>query len=35
MSTIKIGRSAKSGRFTTVKTAKDKPATHVVEKIKR
>lgn len=33
--TRKIGRSAKSGRFTTVKTAKSKPNTHVVETIKK
>ena len=33
--TYKIGRSAKSGRFTTVKTAQKKKATHVVETIKR
>ena len=31
----KIGRSAGTGRFTTVKTAKGKPATHVVETIKK
>jgi hypothetical protein len=30
----KIGRSAISGRFTTVKTAQTKPNTHVVETIK-
>jgi hypothetical protein len=30
----KIGRSARTGRFTTVKTAKDKPNTHIVETIK-
>jgi hypothetical protein len=35
MTTIKVGRSAKTGKFTTVKTAKSKPNTHVVEKIKR
>lgn len=35
MSKIKIGRSAVSGRFTTVKTATNKPNTHVVETIKR
>jgi hypothetical protein len=29
-----IGRSAKTGRFTTVKTAVAKPNTHVVETIK-
>ena len=32
--TMKIGRSAKSGRFTTVKQAKSKPNTHVVETVK-
>ncbi|SMD10757.1 hypothetical protein SAMN05880593_12211 [Rhizobium sp. RU36D] len=31
----KIGRSAVTGRFTTVKTAKSKPRTHVVETIKK
>ncbi len=31
----KIGRNAGSGRFTTVKTAVDKPRTHVVETIKK
>lgn len=31
----KIGRSAVSGRFTTVKTAVVKPRTHVVETIKK
>jgi len=31
----KIGRSASTGRFTTVKTAKGKPNTHVVETIKK
>jgi len=31
----KIGRSAVSGRFTSVKTAKNKPRTHVVETIKK
>ncbi|MET3359230.1 hypothetical protein AB7M15_006363 [Bradyrhizobium ottawaense] len=30
----RIGRSAVTGRFTTVKTAKGKPNTHVVETIK-
>lgn len=35
MSTVKIGRSAKTGKFTSVKTAQNKPNTHVVEKIKR
>lgn len=34
-STVKIGRSAKTGRFTTVKTAKIKKSTHVVETIRR
>lgn len=32
---IKVGRSAKTGRFTTVKTAKSKPNTHIVETIKK
>jgi hypothetical protein len=32
---MKIGRSARSGRFTTVKTARTKKSTHVVETIKR
>ena len=31
----KIGRSAVTGRFTPVKTARDKPKTHVVETVKR
>lgn len=31
----KIGRNAGNGRFTTVKTAKAKPKTHVVETIKK
>ena len=31
----KIGRNAGNGQFTTVKTAKDKPKTHIVETIKR
>ena len=31
----KIGRNAGTGRFTSVKTAKGKPATHVVETIKK
>lgn len=31
----KIGRNASTGRFTTVKTAKKKPGTHVVETIKK
>jgi hypothetical protein len=30
----KIGRNAGSGRFTSVKTATNKPKTHVVETIK-
>jgi hypothetical protein len=34
MTTIKIGRSAVTGRFTTVKTAEGKPRTHVVETVK-
>lgn len=33
--TVKVGRNAGSGRFTTVKTAQGKPATHVVETVKR
>jgi hypothetical protein len=31
---FKVGRSAKTGRFTTVKKAQSKKATHVVETIK-
>lgn len=31
----KIGRNAGNGHFTTVKTAQSKPATHVVETIKK
>jgi hypothetical protein len=31
----RIGRSAVTGRFTTVKTAQGKPSTHVVETIKK
>lgn len=31
---MKIGRSAKTGRFTKVSTAKAKPSTHVVETVK-
>lgn len=31
----KIGRSAKTGQFTTVKVAKQHPSTHVVEPIKK
>lgn len=33
--TTTIGRSAVSGRFTTVSTAVRKPNTHVVERIKK
>ncbi|KIN62569.1 hypothetical protein Z946_1429 [Sulfitobacter noctilucicola] len=32
---FKVGRSAKTGRFTTVKKAQKKKSTHVVETIKR
>lgn len=32
---FKVGRSAKTGRFTTVKKAQTKKSTHVVETIKR
>lgn len=32
---VKVGRSAVTGKFTTVKTAIKKPNTHVVETIKR
>jgi hypothetical protein len=35
MSMSKIGRSAITGRYTTVKTAQSKPATHVVETVKK
>jgi hypothetical protein len=31
----RIGRSAVTGRFTTVKTAQGKPSTHTVETIKK
>jgi hypothetical protein len=31
----KIGRNAGNGRFTSVKTARSRPKTHVVETIKR
>jgi hypothetical protein len=31
----RIGRSAVTGRFTTVKQATSKPTTHVVETIKK
>ncbi|MEP2707634.1 MAG: hypothetical protein ABJQ71_19755 [Roseibium sp.] len=34
-SSYKIGRSAKTGQFTTVKKATAKKSTHVVETIKR
>lgn len=34
MGSHKVGRNAGNGQFTTVKTAKDKPKTHVVETIK-
>ena len=33
--TYKVGRSARTGRFTTVKKAQTKKSTHVVETIKR
>ncbi len=33
--TFKIGRSAKTGRFTSVKRAQTKKSTHVVETIKK
>lgn len=33
--TYKVGRNAGTGRFTTVKTAQNKPKTHVVETIKK
>lgn len=29
----KIGRSAKTGRFTTIKKATSRPSTHIVETI--
>jgi hypothetical protein len=32
---FKVGRSAKTGRFTTVKLAKQRKSTHVVETIKK
>lgn len=35
MSKIKIGRSAVTGKFVSVKTAMNEPRTHVVETIKR
>ncbi|HYE46203.1 MAG TPA: hypothetical protein VEA44_10575 [Caulobacter sp.] len=31
---MKIGRSARTGRFTPVSTAKARPNTHVVETVK-
>jgi hypothetical protein len=34
MATRKIGRNAGTGKFTSVKTAVNKPKTHVVETIK-
>lgn len=33
--TRKIGRSAITGRFTKVSTARNKPSTHVVETVKK
>ncbi len=33
--TFKIGRSASTGRFTTVKVATQRKSTHVVETIKK
>jgi len=33
--TRKVGRSAITGRFTTVATARNKPRTHVVETVKK
>jgi hypothetical protein len=33
--TFKVGRSAKTGRFTTVKRATERKSTHVVETIKK
>jgi hypothetical protein len=32
---MKIGRSARTGKFTTVRTARRKKSTHVVETIRR
>ncbi len=32
---FKVGRSAKTGRFTTVKKAMQRKSTHVVETIKK
>ncbi|SIT88163.1 hypothetical protein SAMN05421665_2637 [Yoonia rosea] len=34
-STRKVGRSAITGRFTSVSTARNKPKTHVVETVKK
>lgn len=34
-STYKVGRSAITGRFTSVSTARNKPKTHVVETVKK
>lgn len=31
---MKIGRSAKTGRFTPISTARSKPSTHVVETVR-
>ena len=33
--TYKVGQSAVTGRFTTVKTAESKPNTHIVRTIKK
>ncbi|MGI3164217.1 hypothetical protein [Pseudooceanicola sp. 200-1SW] len=33
--TRKVGRSAVTGRFTSVSTARNKPKTHVVETVKK
>lgn len=33
--TYKIGQSAVTGRFTSVKTAQSKPTTHIVRTIKK
>ena len=33
--TFKVGRNASNGRFTTVKTAQRRKATHVVETMKK
>ena len=35
MTVYKIGRSARTGRFVSVKTAQRRPNTHVVETIKQ